>query len=235
MFAVRAALSAGTGFLVLGVMFSLPLQTSAQGVPPGLPANYFGSVVVNGSPPPDGTQVKAFINGKDCTQTGNVGTVMQGNVASYAITVPHESQIPGCGREGIAVSFEVGGQRAVQQATWSATTIPVNLSVGAATPPPLPTFTPTATPNATQANATATAVAIFTPLPAPSALPTDEPLFPVATATPGTAGVTGASGREGSGDSSLQTPLIVVLIVLVALGIAGGIFVSRRRSDGDSP
>lgn len=204
---------------------------AAQG-PPGLPATFYGAVVIDGKPPPDGTQVRAFINGKECTQAGNAGTVLSGGIASYAITVPHESQVAGCGTEGATVSFAVGGQPASQTATWTARTQQVGLSVGSATPPTLPSPTPTATSNPTQAVATATAQAVFTPLPAPSVLPTDEPIFPSGTKVPTAPGVSGAGDQGsdgGDGGGSLAAPLLVVLGLLGVAGIAGGVAIARRR------
>ncbi len=223
-----------TGIVVAALLVLRADGVSAQGVPPGLPANYFGSVVVNGQPPADGTQVKAIINGKDCTQAGNSGTVRVAGISSYAITVPHESQTPGCGKDGVVVQFEIGGQKASQQSTWGTATMQVNLSIGAATPPPLPTSTPSATPNATQAVATATADALFTPLPAPSMLPTDEPIFPSGTSVPAPPGVSGQGAGAGAVDEdddggSLMAPVLVLLALLLAAGVGGGVLFAKKR------
>jgi hypothetical protein len=183
--------------------------------------------------------VRAIINGKECTQSGNVGTVRNGSVAEFAITVPHESQTPGCGTDGARVTFTVGGQKATQEATWKAGPQPLNLSVGQATPPPLPSATPRTPQDPTSAAATATSEARFTPLPAPSALPTDEPIFPAATRTIGTGigpaakPTPAANTKKDDNDGSALAPIGAVIVVLLLAGAAGG-FVLARRRPGDS-
>ena len=216
-------------------------SVAAQSTPPGFPAVFYGTVVVDGKAPADGTAVRAVINGKECTQSGNVGTARNAAVAEYAITVPHESQTPGCGKDGAIVSFLVGGQRAVQVAEWKAGPHQVSLSVGAATPPPLPTATPRTPLDPTAAAATATREAAFTPLPAPSALPTDDPIFPARTGTaavtgagsgtsaPATPGASPSDGGNASGGSSVLAPLGAVVIVLLVAGAVGGLILARRK------
>ena len=122
---------------------------------PQPPANFFGSVSIDGKPVPDGTEVRGLINGKDCTQPSTrQGTLSDGGVSAYAIAVMHESQEPGCGTPGAAVVFTIGGRRANEGVTWKPGPLRIDLNAGNGTPPPLPTPTPTS------ANATPSAAAL---------------------------------------------------------------------------
>lgn len=132
---------------------------------PQVPANFYGSVSVDGKPVPDGTEVLAFIDGKDCTQRGPSfrGTITVAGVSAYSIAVLHESQVPGCGAPGKTVTFTVAGRPATQTATWQFGPQQVDLSVGTDEPIPLPTSTPTPP---------STATPVSTSL--PEAPPTDD-------------------------------------------------------------
>jgi hypothetical protein len=83
---------------------------SAQ--PPTPPNRFFGSVTLNGAPAPAGTNVTADIGGNVCGQT----TVQADS--TYVLDAVSSGQTAGCGTEGAAVSFTVGGSPA-GTATWS--------------------------------------------------------------------------------------------------------------------
>lgn len=252
-----------TALLTTASLAASTLAARAQGLPPSIPAFFYGAVVVDGQPPAAGTQITARIGGKDCTQAGNNGTFPEGSLSAYSITVAHTSQIAGCGTDGATITFFIGGQQATQTTTWQAGPRELGLSIGSQAPPPLPTATPggpsAATPtDPTAAAATATTRAMFTPLPAPSALPTDDQLFPTSTPGVATAGSTatpgpgtpssgsttsgtptsGASSPSDSSDDGGSGPLIAIAAVasvLLLAGTAGGVMAARRRNGPGEP
>lgn len=136
--------AAGTLFAAVLVSVVCPDTTAAQG-PPQIPATYFGTVEISGSPAPDGARVRALVNGKDCTQTGASPAVLDSGVARYVIAVVHESQVPGCAVDGAEVTFTVDGVEVSPRVTWRSGPKEVNLAAaqdGSATagqtPTPLP-------------------------------------------------------------------------------------------------
>jgi hypothetical protein len=207
-------------------MLALLLAVSALATRPALaqpqpPANFFGSASIDGRLVPDGTEVRAIINGKDCTQPSDrKGTLTDGGVSAYAIAVMHESQAAGCGTQGVAVTFTVGGKKANEGATWKPGPLRLDLNAGSGTPPPLPTATPTIPGSTSAATGTASATSPARPT---GALPTDDVTFG---RTPTPAKPTPADDDGGS------STLPVILIAAAALVIAGGAIgfaLSRRR------
>ena len=103
----------GIGFLLIAgltVGFGAP-HSLAQ---PSVPATFFGTVAVEGDPPPDGTEIRGYVGGIDCTQVDGdfTGTVVDDGVAQYSVTIVHETQRPGCGAEGREVTFTIAGEPA---------------------------------------------------------------------------------------------------------------------------
>lgn len=173
---------------------------------PSVPATYYGTVAVDGQPPPDGTEVRGFVDGTDCTQLdgASAGTVIADGVAQYSITIVHESQRPGCGAEGREVTFTIGGEPARQTATWTAGTQRVDLSTGQGEPPPLPTAT---------AGATA------------AALPTDD-VDPSSLVD----GQSNPAGQDqASGENAVLPWILAAVAIALAAGVIGGMTLSRRR------
>ncbi|MGE5596055.1 MAG: hypothetical protein ACM3S1_08480 [Hyphomicrobiales bacterium] len=205
---------------------------------PQIPATFYGSASIDGQPVPDGTAVRAFIDGKDCTQGGASykGTVTDGGVSAYTISVMHESQAEGCGRDGKTITFTIGGRDAAQTATWAIGPHRLDLNAGAGEPQPLPTPTPTPTLDPTRAiEATATAAATLTPAPStspvPGTPPTDPIELPALTPRPpgGTETVPAVtSGSDGGGGTSTALFVLGALLVVAAIGGAGGYWLSRR-------
>ncbi len=203
---------------------------------PGIPATFYGSASVDGQPVPDGTPVRGFINGKDCTQPPppeRPGTMRDGGVSAYVIDVMHESQEPGCAAEGRTVTFTIGGRPANETAMWKAGDQHLDLNAGSGQPLPLPTAT-TATAGPTQAAATATEQAKFTPR-AAGTLPTDDVSLG---STPHLPGSTAAEAPRG--DSGGPSALSILLVLVLILGVAGagaGIALSRRSggNNGQNP
>lgn len=191
---------------------------------PQVPANFYGSVSVDGKPVPDGTEVLAFIDGKDCTQRGPSfrGTITIDGVSAYSIAVVHESQLPGCGAPGKTVTFTIGGRPAIQTATWQFGPQQVDLSAGTGDPVQLPTSTPTPPVTAT-------------PTSPPGAPPTDDVAPPEfnesreRTETP--LGAVVPSEREHTGGRGAVWPWVAggIVVVLTAASVAGWAIARRNQ------
>lgn len=78
---------------------------------PTPPHRFYGSVRLNGVPPPDGTAVVAVIGTIDCGKAEIVG-------GAYRLDAISATQRAGCGAEGQTVRFRVGGASALQTAVW---------------------------------------------------------------------------------------------------------------------
>jgi hypothetical protein len=244
--------------LIMLAIFLGPLAAThvARAQPP-LPAAFYGSVVVDGKPVPDGTEVKALINGIDCTQPNNgraATTVTEGGVSVYVVLVVAAGVKQGCGTQDSEIVFTVNGQAAVQRARWRDSFVnpaqQINLSVGEGSPVPLPTATPQPTRNPTQAAATGTAASAFTPLPAATSLPTDT-LTIAPGGRPGSASPAASSPGRINPTPAIASPVtsdggfpvlgavLVVLGAVVLTGAAAGYALSRRgkrppESDGEA-
>lgn len=215
--------------VVVGAM--LALGQGGANAQPGFPATYFGSVAIDGEPVPDGTDVRGFIDGIDCTQLGANyrTTITEDGVSQYAIEVVHESQREGCGDEGRTVTFVIGDVTARETAEWRPGATMLDLNGGSDTEPTLAPTTPTSTLEPTAAAATATEAAQFTPI--AGTPPTGEVTLPVSTTEPGDSTLTPAPPSSGDDDQSGGGLLIlgVVLVGLLILGVAGGTALGRRR------
>lgn len=225
------------GGLALSAFFALRVAVAQ----PQLPATFYGTASIDGAPVPDGTPVRALIDGKDCTQPGPAqrGTIRDGGVSAYVLTVMHESQEPGCGREGKTVTFTIGGWPATQVATWrSGAPQRLDLNAGAGQAPPLPTPTPappgsaeTPPPATGTTGETTPAGAGSTPAgSSPSAVaatPVSPPpgLSPLVTARPSPPLDRGA---EGSGGSA-WLPFLAAVVVLALAGAGAGFVLSRGQ------
>ncbi|MCA9831201.1 MAG: hypothetical protein R3B97_01180 [Dehalococcoidia bacterium] len=124
---IAAALLAGA---VVAAFSAIP---PAFAQPPQIPATFFGRVSIEGAPVPPGTQIRAFVDGTDCTQPGGSGTFDDAGVSRYLVDVMHETQSPGCGRTGAMVAFKIGDQPAGQSAPWNSGPVVLDLFIG---PPP---------------------------------------------------------------------------------------------------
>jgi len=219
--------------LVLG--FTLfPREASAQ---PQVPATFFGSVTIDGKPPEDGTEVRGFVDGQDCTQLGPGyrGTIIDAGVGAYVINIVHESQKAGCGKEGKTVTFAIAGRPAVQTAKWQLGPQRIDLTIGPGTPVPLSTATPIPTAGPTQVAATATEVAKSTPL-MTGTPPTDDIKLPFSTGSarqPQSQPTSQASG--GSGGFPVLLVVFLVVVALAAGGAIAGVALSRRSPTQKGP
>jgi hypothetical protein len=224
--------------LCAAALLALGLATVAA--QPSIPATFYGSASIDGQPVPDGTEVRGFVDGKDCTQPppgGNKGTVRAGDASEYVITVMHESQAEGCGADGKTITFKIGDRDAAQTAPWKTGPLHLDLNAGSGKPVPLPTASAQApdaaqTLGPTQAAATATESAKFTPRPAGTP-PTDDVQL---NRTPSPSG-TAVDGKSSDSNGSGISPLLILLIVVVAVGVAGEgtVLALRRRSRKPPP
>ena|SRR5487761_1897483 len=227
---------------VLAIAAAGSLHTGALATfqQPQIPATFYGSASIDGKPVPDGTEVRGFIGGTDCTQGGPNyhGTITDAGVAAYVIEVVHDSQVPGCGQRGKRVTFTIGGRPAGQTAAWEPGPHHLDLNAGSGQPEPLPTNTAIPTVSTAQAAATATAAAKFTPRP-PGTLPTDAVTLS-GTKQPGTAAQSATPGGAASGAGGGAPVVLIILggvVVLAVLGAVAGLALSRRGSEppGDPP
>lgn len=220
-------------FGAIGIALGLSLFASTASAQPSVPATFYGSVTVDGKPAADGAEVRAVVNGLDCSQPapGTRPVIRDGETAAYVLSVVHESQRPGCARDGSPVSFTIDGRPAVQSGVWKPGPIHLDLSAGAAPPIPLPS------PTGTLAAIVATETAAATPptsatLVRPSGTPpTDDVTFDRTPVPPG-ATPSNLNEREVKGDGGSPV-LLIVIVVLAVLGAAGagaGFALSRRRT-----
>jgi hypothetical protein len=208
------------------------LSISVASAQPQIPATFYGSVTIDGKPAPDGSEVRALINGLDCSQPapGTRPVIRDGGNSAYVLSVVHESQRPGCATDGATVTFTIDGSLAVQSATWHPGPIPLDLSVGAAPPIPLPS--PTGSVAAALASETAAldatpSATLSRPTGTP---PTDDVHFGSVTPLPGS--VTASGPAVGMDDGEGLPILLIAVLVLLGLGGAIGIALARRRPKG---
>lgn len=219
----------------LGLVFGLSLFAGTALAQPQIPGTFFGSVTVDGAPAADGVEVRAIVNGQDCSQAapGTRPVIRDGATAAYVINVVHESQRAGCARDGSIVTFTIGGRNAVQSAPWKPGPNQLDISVGAAPPIPLPS--PTGTIGALVATQTAeapppTSATLVRPSGTP---PTDDVTFNRTPLPPGST-PTAAAGKavKEDGGSPVLLVAIVILVGLAAAGAGAGFALSRRRGGG---
>jgi hypothetical protein len=132
------------GILAAGAMLPMGAGAAFAQAPPNPPSRFAGTVTIGGQPAPAGTAVVALIGSATC---GTGTTFIESGQAHYTLDSPQaDSTNSGCGADGAAVTFSVGGVVANETGVWHNYQLNiVNLTVsGAATPAP------------TQAPATAT-------------------------------------------------------------------------------
>lgn len=191
-------------------------SVSAQDLPPQVPAIFYGSVTIDGEAPPPGAPVRGLVDGTDCTQPGAMGAIPAEDVGAYVIAVMHESQQPGCAREGQRITFTVGDREADQSADWAPGPQRLDLNAGEGAPKPLPddVSLPLQPGNDTDNLGGDGDSPGTTPLP------------------PGVA----IESEDANDGTNLGAIAITALGALAVAGAAAGWFLTRRRqSDPDSP
>ena len=195
---------------------------------PSVPATFWGSVTVDGAPAPAGSEVRAVVNGVDCTQApaGQRPVFVDGGTAAYVVYVVHETQRPGCATAGSRITFTIDGRPAVQTAVWQPGPVHLDLSTGNQPPIPLPTGTIAAALE-TAAGGTEPAGSVQPTLSRPSGTPpTDDVRFDRTPQPPGSGQETPAVKEDG-GSSVLPWVLGVLAAIVLGAG-AAGFFLSRR-------
>ena len=212
---------------------------------PQIPSTFFGTASIDGKVPPADTDVRALIDGLDCTQDGPARRfVLDAGVGLYVVTVVHESQKPGCGRDGRTVTFTVGGRPAAQSAKWVAGPQQLDLNAGSGSAVPLPpaTATPTGrvslvTPSAGNTQPGGSPVSrTGTPPVDPITLTPSSGVRPIDSATGAidvavTPGPPSAGDKAGANDGGILAPIVLGLAVLAMAGAAAGFVLSRRRGE----
>lgn len=200
---------------------------------PQVPSTFWGSVTIDGEAAPEGTEIRALVDGIDCTQAapGERPAVSEGNATFYVVHVVHEGQRPGCGREGKTVSFTINGVPAKQQGTWTFGPQQLDLSSGGGDVVPLPTPTPTV-PGSSPETPLPSVTGTLTTTPGTTGTAAAGETRPPAAPSPSgtaTGGAGAPSSDGGDGASSAWIPIAVVLGLITIGGVAAGIGLSRRR------
>lgn len=219
-------------FLVVLIAVALTGWAGNAAAQPQLPSTVYGSASIDGRPVPDGTQVRGYIDGNDCTQpSGLTGTVTDGGASGYVINVMHESQRAGCGKDGKTITFTVDGRPAPLSIAWKIGIQRLDLNIGQGQPIALPTLTPVPAGSATIVSTAPAAVSTAARPTGP--LPTDDVQFDKPKIGPG--------GPPVAKSQDSDAPVAAILLLFVALiAVAGGVagyLLSRRRSSetSDSP
>ncbi len=202
---------------------------------PSLPSTFFGSVSIDGKPPPDGSEVRGFVNGRDCTQPGARGTLTESGVGLYLIHVMHDSQQAGCGKEVNTVTFTIAGRQAGQSATWRTGPQQLDLNAGSGNPAPLPPATATPRGGTSPATPSGSGQASGQSAGQPGAVGSGAAAPTQALAgqngdTVDNAGNLAANRPNDSGGWPFGLVLLGGLAVVGVAGGAGGVVLSRRRS-----
>ena len=131
---------------------------------PSPPMRLYGSLTIDGNPAPANTRVRGFVNGVDCTTTN----VFQTPAGQYAVEVAGQSQIPGCGADGVTVNLRVDARDAFPTTVFATGQFQrLDITVSNAPPPsPEPPPAPTPAPGLPPAP---------TPTPAPGPSPVPQP------------------------------------------------------------
>jgi len=188
----------------------LPVAQAAAEPPPTPPCRFYGTVLLDGAPVPEGTLITIIIESDTYTTTtpGLVdGQPVYGN-STYAVTVV---PLPGTAySDGTVVIFSVAGYEAVQLGYWE-TGGNIKIDLVAWTPPPTPSPSPTPIPTAT-------------PTPTPSPSPT-----PMPTAAPTPTPVGPGAGSSNNNTNSLVVALCIAILILCAMFAAYLIWKYRIR------
>jgi len=197
---------------VLVSLMCLAQAAPVQAIPP-LPSSFYGKVKVNGQNVPDGTQVRALIDGQ--AYASAYTQTYQGD-SVYSLDVPGDDsgsvEVEG-GLDQNVIQFEVGGLSASQTGTWaSGTNVALDLTVASTTPLATAQATPTKvftqTPVALE-NVEPTRTATATSKPESESQPSTaatatQPPAQAATATLAPQATEAAAGGEAAAATAIQ-------------------------------
>jgi hypothetical protein len=189
---------------LVGLLAAIPVLA----VPP-LPSSFYGTVKVSGDNVPDGTLVRALLDGQVYAQ-GHTQTYQGDSV--YSLDVPGDDTDTATrdgGLEGDTIQFEIGGVLADQTGTWhSGTNFELNLAASADGPLTAPQATPS-------------------PVPTQTSIPSAHPsLTPTTLAQLSPTPFLAKNSKE---DVSNNAGLTLVLIVVVVLVAGGAVWAVRQR------
>ena len=113
--------------LAAALALSMFASVSAQPQPPLV---FRGTVTgVDGNPAPTDLNVRAYVNGIDCTEKDATTFPMSGGKTGYFVRVAKVSQTDGCAENGDTVSFRIGNYSAIQTGTFDGTKAIVSLNL----------------------------------------------------------------------------------------------------------
>jgi hypothetical protein len=95
--------------VLLATAAGLAAPATAQPAPPN---RFFGTARLNGTTPPAGTPVTAYINNQLC------GTGQVRDDGRYVVDVVDAAQMAGCGTPGATITFQIGGVQTGQTGTY---------------------------------------------------------------------------------------------------------------------
>ena len=128
-------------FLAAALLAVAALQTSIS-VAQVPPTRFWGIVTIDGEIAPPGTEVRGFVQGRECGFTTSIEDGL------YVLDVAEENTVPGCGYLDAEVTFTVNGTPAAETSFFTQGVFrEVNLSITTdGAPPPPPSETPPSDP-----------------------------------------------------------------------------------------
>jgi hypothetical protein len=187
---------------------------------PPLPSSFHGTVKVNATNVPEGTLIKAYIEGRTCAEK-QTQTIQDDSM--YTLNIPGDdptTTVVEGGRDGDTIVFTIGGVEADQTGLWkSGTSIALNLSASTSVTliSPQNTHTPMPTQNSImsveQKSATATTEALTSPIAGVSTLASPLPTALIQTSQP----LPTATKPEDDQTNFSQTIVIIGIIVVVCI------------------
>jgi hypothetical protein len=208
--------------LAVVALLLFPAMAVAQDTPPQPPCRFYGEVMVDGAAVPDGTVIKAIVDGDEYTVTTPAAGY---GASSYAVKIEEPD---GSDYSGATVTFMIGGQTAAETSTWvMGANVNVDLTSGDA---PIPTDGGISSVQVEMigvdqpASATLSDGVLTLKIPAgqgQDGAKGDK-------GDKGDTGATGAQGPEGpAGSGGIALPVVALVIAIIAAGIA--VMGMRRR------
>jgi hypothetical protein len=132
--------AAVVGLLLFGFSGAMNTTEVAAQSPPTPPSRFGGTVKVDGVTPSVGTVIEARVGSASC---GNTAVDSDGRYTINVVAAAPANQ--GCGTDGAAVAFYIGGKKADQTGSWKNFDF-TSLNLTYTTPPtPAPSASPSAT------------------------------------------------------------------------------------------
>jgi hypothetical protein len=106
-------LAAVLGIMLFGFSGAVNTTEVAAQSPPTPPSRFGGTVKVDGVTPPAGTVIEARVGAASC---GNASVDQDGRYTVNVVAAAPANQ--GCGTDGAAIAFYIGGKKADQTGSW---------------------------------------------------------------------------------------------------------------------